>query len=429
MSRAGRVAAAALAASLGAATAPGTAQLPNASAAALGLGENYTAAARGFAAVSWNPAGLGLPDNPQSSFALMAVRGVTGLDPVGPGDLAEFQGEALPDAVKAEWLGRIVEEGSQRGEAAAGLTYLAASAGRFAVHLSSSADVLADIGPEAAELLLYGNAGRSGEPRDFELSDASLDLTVSSTVAAAYGQPVVRRPGSVISVGAAVKYTVGHVLVTARDEGSELTADPLELRLRFPVVQTDTSFSRDELGNGSGVGLDVGVAWSGPRHAVAAVVQNLVNTFEWDESRLFHRAGEAMFTGDDSGSEFSPQPFETAPAALREHVEDLRYRPVIGVGATYRLRPDVRLVADVRRRTSGSDLHGPATHVGVGAELTPVRWIAARVGVAGLSGGYLLSGGLGLALGVVELGASVAARDTDLGTGTVAMFTFSSGGR
>src|SRR5690348_14710902 len=57
------------------------AQLVSASAASLALGDNYTALARGINAVAWNPAGLGMPDNPFVSFAF-AGRGAAGTDPI-----------------------------------------------------------------------------------------------------------------------------------------------------------------------------------------------------------------------------------------------------------------------------------------------------------------------------------------------------------
>ena len=49
-----------------------TAQLPNASPVATGVGGAYTARARGYDAVAWNPANLGMPNNP--GFALSANR-------------------------------------------------------------------------------------------------------------------------------------------------------------------------------------------------------------------------------------------------------------------------------------------------------------------------------------------------------------------
>src|SRR5919199_6728839 len=60
------------------------AQLPSASAVALGSGDNYTALARGYNAVAWNPAGLAMPGNPGFSLTILPVRGSGGLRPPPP---------------------------------------------------------------------------------------------------------------------------------------------------------------------------------------------------------------------------------------------------------------------------------------------------------------------------------------------------------
>ncbi len=54
---------------------PAAAQLPSASASALGVGDNYTALARGYNAVAWNPAGLAMPGSPGFSLAIMPLLG------------------------------------------------------------------------------------------------------------------------------------------------------------------------------------------------------------------------------------------------------------------------------------------------------------------------------------------------------------------
>src|SRR5690606_13398448 len=107
------------------------AQLPNPSAVALGMGENHAALARGYSAISTNPAGLGAPGGPGSSFALLSVRGIGGIGPVGLDELDTYEGGIVPESVRREWWNWIVEEGSQSGSAGAELTFLAAHVGRI----------------------------------------------------------------------------------------------------------------------------------------------------------------------------------------------------------------------------------------------------------------------------------------------------------
>lgn len=71
---------------------PVAGQLPQASAAALGMGYNTTAWARGFAAVANNPAGLAHRDSPGFSIAILPISLGSGLGPVGLEDLTAWEG-------------------------------------------------------------------------------------------------------------------------------------------------------------------------------------------------------------------------------------------------------------------------------------------------------------------------------------------------
>lgn len=402
--------------------APAAAQLSNASAAALGMGENLTAAARGFNAVAWNPAGLAMPDNPRSSFALFAARGTAGVDPVTVGDLNDFAGETVPRSTREEWLERIRSEGSQQGTGGADLVYMAVSSLRFGIQLNTQARLVSRLNPDAAELLLFGNAGRTGTAGDFALDGSSFDVAIASTAALSYAQPLVRTPRGALAIGATVKYTVGHLLASAADQGSRATPSPLGVQVRFPMIQSDTAFS---LNNGSGVGLDLGLAWRSGPLSVGAAVRNVFNTFQWDEETLFYRSGEAVFDADTREADFDIQPFSTAPPALRERVEELQYKPEIAGGVALQAGPRLLVTADARHRLGGSAELAPDTHVGVGAEALLARWLPIRLGAAALDGGYQVSGGLGLRFGPVNLSAGAAQRETDLGTDRLGMFTFS----
>src|SRR6476619_7212278 len=141
------------------------AQLPSASPASLGMGDSYTALARGFGAVAWNPANLGLPGNPRFSLALLGLRGSSDLGPISTSDVARYQGVALPDDVRDAWMRRIEDQGGEQGQLGGGVTYVGASLGRFAFQLSSAVTCDANLAPDAMELILYGNAGRTGTPR------------------------------------------------------------------------------------------------------------------------------------------------------------------------------------------------------------------------------------------------------------------------
>ncbi len=112
--------------------------------------------------------------------------------------------------------------------------------------------------------------------------------------------PIARRwvPGleQGLSIGATLKQSWGHVLAFGEDAGTLAQSNPLELDVDFPVVHPDTE--RQDWNRGSGLGLDVGVAWERGPWAAAAVIQNLFHTFEWDLEKLVYRPGQAVFDED-----------------------------------------------------------------------------------------------------------------------------------
>jgi hypothetical protein len=412
---------------------PADAQLPSASAAALGMGDNYTVMARGINAPAWNPAGLGMPGNPRFSFSLLPVRGYAGLDPVTLSDVAEYDGVLIPDATKELWLQRITASGSQQGQAGADITAAALSIWRFAVHVGAQTHTVVNLSPDAAEILLFGNAGRTGEPRDFVFDGSQVDAFITSTAALSYAQPIPLRFGSWneqrFSLGVTVKRTTGHGYVHGRDLGSTLTADPLEVDIAFPIVQTDSTFEDSDGNYGRGMGLDIGAAWTGGPWRAAVTVKNVFHNFSWDTSKMYYRPGTARFDADDSSdTEFDVRPYSEAPAAIRETVEAQTFEPVVSFGGAYAMSR-ITVSADLRQRV-GDGIHtGPKSHIGFGLEARPVRFLPIRLGAAKVTGGTQLGAGAGLEFGGFNLGVSAGRRTTEFGAEGMGALTVSIGTR
>lgn len=412
---------------------PAAAQLPSASAPALGVGDNYTALARGRNAAAWNPAGLAMPDNPAFSIGVVQLRGLAGVNPITTADLKGVEGTLVPQATKEEWLERITAEGGQQGAFGADLTYLSLNLGRIGIQLSSTVTGMLNLAPDAAELLLFGNAGRTGEPRDFSFEGSAFDVAATSTVALSYAQPLSLELGPLpdqhFAFGATLKYTVGHALFSGWDNGSALNDDPLAVGIEFPVIQTDTAIGPH---SGAGVGLDLGASWQGGPFAAGLVVRNVINTFAWDESKFFFRAGTATFNADTSYSNFDAREISAAPTEIQaraaELAEELTYKPSLALGVAVQALPILTVMADVRRQLGDGMDVGPATHLGIGAELRLLPFLPLRAGATKVSGGLQLGGGVGLEVGPLNLGLSAARRTNDFGTDGIGMFSLSFGG-
>src|SRR5690348_5700741 len=397
-------------------------QLASASAASLAFGDNYTALARGYNAVSWNPAGLGMADTPLFSFAF-AGRGAAGTDPISLGDLKQYGGQTVPNAVLASWLARVQAQGGQSLDAE-GAGSLAMSVGNLGFQLSTSAYERGKLNPDAVEVLLYGNSGQSGTPRDMNFKGSRTEAAVTTTAAVSFGHGLDFGGGPMaphLAIGATVKYVVGNALLLGEDTGSQLAANPLTLDVQFPIVQSDTSFSRVPQ-HGHGIGVDVGAAWqSGPLTA-GVTIQNFVNTFRWDVSQMYFRPGGALFNNGTRSTSFDavsmsavPDSLRASAAALGAEIDAMRFMPSMNVGVAMKVLPFLTATGDVRQQL-GNGMHlGDRTHVGAGAELRIIPFLPLRAGLAGISGGYIVSAGAGLELFFFHLNAGVAERKTEFG--------------
>jgi hypothetical protein len=412
------------------AAAPAAGQQANAVPAALGMGDNYTAVARGYAAALWNPAALGLASGPSASATLVTVGGLAGMGPVTLRDLADYEGETVPLTVRQRWLADIVRDGGQAGGAGFDVTWAAFQVGRLAGQVSTSGRTLNDISPGFAELILMGNADVDGEPRDIGLGGSVIDGNAHSTFSLSWGMPLTGWPATGrVALGMTAKYTIGHVLGVSQESVGQATADPVGMSLSFPLAYTPVQEDdRYWIRSGAGFGIDIAVAYETPRLVVAAVAHNVVNTFSWDPRRLRFRPLELVFSDSTVDSSTDWQPFTEAPDELRALVDESTFRPSLTVGAALRHSPRLLIAADARiGRTTGMSTR-PPVHAGTGVEYRPLAWLPLQAGAAFVRlserrEGFQLGGGAGIELGSFTISASAARRATARGRETAFMIS------
>jgi hypothetical protein len=409
---------------------PSSGQLPGASPATLAMANNYTALARGFAAVGLNPAGLGMQDSEGFTLTILPTTLGQSLDPLSFSDIFDYEGQVIPASVKEDWLQQIAAAGGQTGTGRLDLTAFSFSWNRFGVQLSTIASGRTNLNDAAAELLLFGNAGRTGIPGDFDLQGSGLDGYAVTTLGISAGFPISRRwvPGveQGLSIGATVKQSWGHALAYAEDAGTLAESDPLGIEVDFPLIHQSTDGS--SWSRGSGLGLDVGMAWRRGPWSAAGVVKNLFHTFEWDLDELVYRPGTAVFDDDTNDSDFDERPASEAPSELRSKVEDLTFKPEIVFGGAYQARDDLTVTAELKQRLGDGLDTGPKSHLGIGMLYVPTPAVPLRAGVAVITDGFQLGGGLGLVLGPVHLGFGALYQTGDVGDGMAATFGVSFGG-
>lgn len=403
----------------------------NISSAAAAMGGNYTAVARNFNAAAWNPANLGLPGNSRFSLAIVSPQFGLGTGPVTLSDFNEYADEVVPVSVRNQWLQRIADADGQQIGGDMDATPIAMSFGPVALSATTSLRANGAIPAGVAELLFFGNAGRTGDPQDFAFGDLKMDMNATSTFSAAYGRKIARVPllGD-FSVGVTGKYIVGHGMASMRDNGSNLTSDPVAVNLDAPMVLTDTSTAN----NGSGFGLDIGAAWVVGNFRVGAALQNIINTFQWDTDNLYYLPVRATFDENDSDAdieEILPLSAATAElqAELRSRIDNTTPQPTLALGGAYTGFNRLTLAADIRQRFGDGLELGAKTHIGVGAELRVIPFVPLRAGVTSLTGGMRYSAGLGLEFGVVNLQLNGSMLESNGRSDTGGGFTISFGGR
>jgi hypothetical protein len=391
-----------LSVAVGAVSFPGAAsgQLPSASTATLATANNYTALARGFTAIASNPAGLGMPGNPGFSLALLPVQARVGLNAVSLAEIDAFAGQALPTATKEAWLNSVIAEGGLAARAGAAATAFALSVGPVGLQISTVGQASASLGPDAFELALFGNAGRTGTTRDMTMTGTGSDGWGATTAALALGIPLPETKGGSLAAGATLKYTMGHAVVATRDDGSMITANPIGIDLALPSILPD-SFN---VNNGTGIGLDVGVAWEGSTWAISAAVQNVFHTFQWNLDAFAFRPGEVLADNASVTTDFDPLPVASAPATLQSEVLAQGFEPVLNLGVAYRATERIAVTADFRHDSGEALVTAEGSHIGMGVEFRVIPFLPLRGGVSRVSGGAIhFAGGFGLEMGPVHL--------------------------
>ena len=378
-------------------------QLPSASTATLATANNYTALARGFTAIATNPAGLGMSDNPGFSLTFLPIQARAGLNAIKVSEINEVAGALIPTTTKERWLETVTTEGALTARAGFAVTEFAMTAGRVGFQLSTVGEMSASLSPDAFELILFGNAGRTGTARDMTLAGTGGDAWAASTAAVAFAIPLSGGGDGNLAFGVTLKYTVGHAVIAARDDGGVITASPIGIDLALPIIAPD-SFS---VNNGSGVGLDLGLAWEGEAWTFSAAVQNVINTFEWNLDAFAFRPGTVFADQDSISTNFDPVPIASAPSALRTEILEQGFEPVLNLAVAFRTSDRFALTADYRYDSGETLVIGEGSHIGVGAEVRLLPFLPLRGGVSRIEGGAVhLAGGFALELGPLHFSAA-----------------------
>ena len=262
-----------------------------------------------------------------------------------------------------------------------------------------------------------------GHGKRHDVGGTAINGWAATTAAFAFGIPLPDVQGGTFTAGATLKYTVGHALVTGGDDGtSVIQSNPIALDLSLPSIALDSL----TFNNGTGTGLDLGVAWQDSTWAFSAAIQNVFNTFQWKLDDFAYRPGVLIVDGTSVSDDFDAVPATAAPMAFQDSVLAQSFKPVIILGIAYRLSEKLAVTADFQKDTGEELVFGTGSHIGMGAELRVLSFLPLRGGFSRISGGAVhFAGGFGLELGPVHFSAAYLTEKNSPGEFRAASFALS----
>lgn len=397
------------------------AQQANPSVAAFGMGNNYTAAAVGFETIGWNSALLAMPGQPKFSLGGLIFGSSAGIGPIGVSDFADYSGKTIPTGVRQGWITNVRAGGAQTGTVDGSATLLALSWGNFAAQFSVAGGATMDMNGDALEMLLLGNADALAANRTLNPSGSLTGggfATTALSWSKALGWKPTGKANESFSIGITGKHLLGGGHVTARDNGSRVTAD--DLSLRFPVVYGGGTDA------GSGLGLDLSAAWRAGNTTFGLTVMNAMNTFAWDASGFTCLDITADITAAATSTNTDEVPCtSTSIRPTVSSIEALAFKPAIRAGFAWDGKKNWAFTGDVQSQmgTEGEAiLIGPKFSAGVGTEFRGIKFLPLRGGASVITGGMQFSGGAGLRIGSYEIGVGAQMRQADGMSSTNLMF-------
>jgi hypothetical protein len=271
----------ALAAVAGAAlaAAPAAAQVP-VTARSLGTAGSWVADARGVDALFFNPANLGLQNNPYWTVAMPQLALGTGFVGTRLGQVPSlFSFNKWSQGEKDDFVGGIPQQGLNANVSIT-VPIAAIQYRRVAVGVSYTARYNENVGRDVMDLLVNGyQDGRT----DYAVGNTGGRNASWLDLSAATG----RRFGKV-SVGVAGHYVIGRGMAQHRLFEPEFDVEGQDLRAELREVSVH---------GGRGWGVDVGLAAEpAPRLTVSAAVANAFSGMRWSDD--FHTKGLVLTRAD-----------------------------------------------------------------------------------------------------------------------------------
>jgi hypothetical protein len=253
------------------ATRPCSAQL---TARALGMGLAYTALARGPHAAEWNPANLGLPDNPGFGISIVSLGAGVGNNSFSISTYNKYATDKYWDKNEIDGLLNDVPDDGLGIDALVDARVLSFSAGRFAFSAGVKGGGAAFLDKTILEIPLKGT--EVGKTYHFDEMNATT-LAVGS-VKLSYGAPVKVSFADDFAVGGSVHFDFGGAY-------GRVDSSKMALEIGTYGFNIDGKYAATAAPSGKGWGIDVGAAAKiGKKWTVSLGILNLAGSVKWNKN-------------------------------------------------------------------------------------------------------------------------------------------------
>jgi hypothetical protein len=380
----------------------------------MGMAGAYQSMARGAEVSNWNPANLGLLDNPHGSLDLLNVGATLGNNSLSLNLYNGYfsqeyfdQHGSWDEAAKSEILSHFPGDGF-KGFSRVQATPLAVSYKQYAFAINTFA--YSDMRMPKAFFALPME-GLGVDP--VSLSDiegegvAGTELAFSGGHTLNLGMPWVKE----FSVGATFKYLIGHAYGKIdQAEGFILSnQDSMVLDLNYEV--TRAGMAADNGSHGSGIGIDLGAATRLSDRLVAGLsLNNLVGGIKFSGvnkelgSVSLHEPGLSMDEFGNFDDYMDSITVTTDTSYASTETASYRLPRALMLSANYQVLPWMTAEADFQQGLNHSAGNSTRTRLALGTEIRYLSCLPVRLGLAfGGVQGTTLAFGLGLDLKSYQL--------------------------
>jgi hypothetical protein len=368
---------------------------------ALGMGLAYTAMARGVHAADWNPANLGLSNNPPFGISFFSVGAGVGNNSFSINTYNDYATDSYWDSNEVNELLNMIPDDGLGVNVLADVHVLSFSAGRFALTLGMKAGASAFLDKTVLEIPLKGT--EIGKTYSFDKMNAST-LALGS-VKLSYGSPVRVSFADSFAVGGSFHLDFG---------GGYGAVDTSRLSLEIGSFgfNIDGRYAAKAAAFGRGWGFDIGAAAKMNRHwTVSAGLFNILGTVKW--SKEVKNVGGYVRGDSLSILDFTKDDKDEENTVVQDSTWELdgtsfsRKTPVeLHVGGLYEEGP-YALTMDYVQGFHNQGWVSTKPRFAFGTEWRKIKWLPLRMGVVmGGRIGFGTSFGFGLRPGkfVLDIG-------------------------